>query len=75
VSRGSWRWVRWYATVGAMKDTDPFTSIAAALQSIIEVVQGDEDRMPRSKLEALQRARRYRVELLTWVEAQRSDLR
>ncbi|MEX0781283.1 MAG: hypothetical protein WD557_01440 [Dehalococcoidia bacterium] len=39
-------------------DVSPFIDIAAALQNLIEVVQGDEDRMPPAKLAALQRARR-----------------
>lgn len=54
-----------------MQDMEPFASIAASLQNLIEAVQGDEDRMSASKRAALERARRYRVELMTWVASQR----
>lgn len=49
----------------------PFLDIAAAIQNLIEVVQENEDRMAPPKLAALQRARRYRAELMVWVDSQR----
>jgi hypothetical protein len=45
----------------------------SALQALIEAVQEDQEQMAPAKRAALDRARRYRVELMTWVESQRAD--
>lgn len=56
----------------ANKDIAPFIDIADAFQALIEVIQEREEQMPPAKLAALQRARRYRSELMAWVDANRA---
>jgi hypothetical protein len=53
-------------------NTESYVILASAIQALIEVVQENEERMDPSKRAALARARRYRVELLTWVDEQRN---
>lgn len=72
MTHGCRRWPSAYASVAGMKDLEPWIDIASALQALIEAVQEHEDWMEPAKRAALQRARRYRGELMAWVDGQRS---